>query len=112
DPTEEKVEAEWQDMVHGELVEAREGALRAFEASLARARPRLGRIEVDLSPDEAQAWLSVLNDARLALGTRLEITEDLDPGAIGSDHPEAPAYAVYWWLGWAQEHLVEALAGG
>ena len=27
-------------------------------------------------PDEVQAWLGVLNDARLVLGTRLDITED------------------------------------
>jgi hypothetical protein len=110
DPTEEEAEEEWQALVHGELVRARENALSVFAASLRRARSRLGRVEVDLSPEEAEAWLGVLNDARLALGTRLGVTEDLEPSAIRSDHPEADAYAVYWWLGWVEEHLVEALA--
>lgn len=111
DPTEESAEEEWQGLVHDDLLAGRQGALRTFRESLARARQRLGRLEVDLTEDEAEAWLSVLNDARLALGTRLEVTEDLDPGAVRHDHPEAAAYAVYWWLGWAEEHLVEALAG-
>ena len=111
DPTEESAEEDWQALVHDELVRAREDALSVFLGSLARARSRFGRLEVDLSPEEAEAWLSVFNDARLALGTRLEVTEDLDPGAVPRNHPEAAAYAVYWWLGWAQEHLVEALAG-
>jgi uncharacterized protein DUF2017 len=112
DPTEETAEAEWQDLVHSDLVEARQEALRVFGASLARARPRRGHVELDLTQEEAEAWLSVLNDVRLALGTRLQVTEDLDPSAIAGDHPDAPAYAVYWWLGWAQEHLVDALAAG
>jgi hypothetical protein len=111
DPTEEEAEEEWQALVHGELVRAREDALSVFVASLRRARQRLGRIEIDLSPEEAEAWLAVLNDARLALGTRLGVTEDLEPATIPESHPEAAAYAVYWWLGWAQEHLVEALSG-
>jgi len=52
-----------------------------------------------------------LNDARLALGTRLDVTEDLDHDLRQYD-PEDPytqALAVYLWLGWAQELLLEAI---
>ena len=33
---------------------------------------------MDLTGEEATAWLAVLNDLCLALGVRLEITEDFD----------------------------------
>ncbi len=36
---------------------------------------------VHLDPDDVQAWLAVLNDARLALGTRIGVTDDTDLGA-------------------------------
>jgi Domain of unknown function (DUF2017) len=35
--------------------------------------------EVRLDRDQAAAWLRSTNDLRLALGTRLEITEDTEP---------------------------------
>ena len=63
--------------------------------------------QIDLGPDDVQAWLGVLNDTRLVLGTRLGITEEeheLDPA-----DPDAGAYALYQWLTWVQGDLVEAL---
>lgn len=111
DPTEEKAEAEWQALVHGELVEGRHRAISTVERTLDGARPRRGHLEVTLTEDEAEAWLSVLNDARLALGTRLEVTEDLDFSGLDPDDPETAPYAVYWWLGLLEEHLVKVLSG-
>lgn len=111
DPTEEEPEAEWQRLVHGELVDGRRHALETVARTLGEARPHRGRLEVTLSEEQAEAWLSVLNDARLAFGTRLEVTEDLDPSELDPDDPETAPYAVYWWLGLLEEHLVEALAG-
>ena len=52
-------------------------------------------------------WLQVLNDVRLALGTRLGITEDepdVDPGA-----PEAEPRQLYYWLTALQDALVRAM---
>ena len=59
--------------------------------------------------DEVQlvAWLSALNDLRLVLGTRLDVTEEMD--AVPDDHPRAGAFAVYSYLGWLQEQVVAAL---
>ena len=61
-----------------------------------------------LDRDEADAWLGTLNDLRLVLGTRLEVTEDteLDPRP---DDPRAQALQVYSWLGWLQESLLHVL---
>jgi Domain of unknown function (DUF2017) len=111
DPTEEKAEAEWQELVHGELMEGRHRAVSAVQGALAGTRPHRGRLELTLTEEEAEAWLSVLNDARLALGTRLDVTEDLDFSGLDPDDPDTAPYAVYWWLGLLEEHLVEVLAG-
>lgn len=64
---------------------------------------------VRLDREGAQAWLGCLNDLRLVLGTRLEITEDDELDDVPEDDPRAQAYAVYGWLGWLQETLVLCL---
>lgn len=65
---------------------------------------------VKLSLEQADAWLSALNDVRLALGTTLGIAEDM-PDDLPEDDPRAPHLGVYHWLTWMQESLVGALAG-
>jgi hypothetical protein len=111
DPTEEAAESDWQRLVHDDLVSGRRKALASVEGTLAGATVRRGRFELTLSDDQAQDWLAVLNDARLALGTRLEVTEDLDLSGLDPDDPDTAPYAVYWWLGMLEERLIEALSG-
>ncbi|HEX6357414.1 DUF2017 domain-containing protein [Actinophytocola sp.] len=65
---------------------------------------------VKLSVDHAEAWLSAINDVRLALGTTLGVSEDM-PDDLPDDDPRAPHLGVYHWLTWMQESLVTALAG-
>jgi hypothetical protein len=66
---------------------------------------------VRLSADEAQAWLRSLNDIRLALGVRLNVTEDRDDmlARAAQGGPEAAGLWIYDWLTLLQETLVEAL---
>ncbi|TDV52230.1 DUF2017 domain-containing protein [Actinophytocola oryzae] len=64
---------------------------------------------VKLSAEQADAWLSALNDVRLALGTTLGVTEEM-PDELPDDDPRAPHLGVYHWLTWMQESLVSALA--
>lgn len=111
DPTEESAEDDWQDVVHPELVRDRLVALQTLVDTLEQGTRKRGRVEVHLEPDQAQAWLGVLNDARLALGVRLEVTEDLDLSELDADDPNTPAFAVYGWLTWLQGELVETLLG-
>jgi hypothetical protein len=111
DPTEDLAEQEWQELVHPELIRERLKALERLTETLSRVTPRKGRVEIEIDADEAQAWLGALNDARLALGTRLGVTEDLDQAELPPDHPDAAAYAVYGWLTWVQGDLVETLLG-
>ncbi len=69
-----------------------------------------GRIQ--LTGDQALAWLKALNDVRLALGVRLGVTEDFEEqwGRLKPDDPQWSAFEVYAWLGAVQESLVQALA--
>ncbi len=65
---------------------------------------------IRLTFEQAEAWLSALNDVRLALGTALDVTEDM-PDMLPEDDPRAPHLGVYHWLTWMQESLVHALGG-
>ncbi|SFB14558.1 protein of unknown function [Amycolatopsis marina] len=65
--------------------------------------------DVKLTLEQADAWLSAINDVRLALGTALDVTEDM-PDELPEDDPRAPHLGVYHWLTWVQETLVQALA--
>ena len=111
DPTEESAEQEWQELVHPELLQSRLAALELVMVTLDRAVTKRGRAEVELAPEEVEAWLGVVNDARLTLGTRLGVTEDAESEAIDPSAPEAPAHAVYGWLTWFENDLVETLLG-
>lgn len=107
DPTAETEEAEWQALVGPSLLRERLDALQLITATLERSTLDGDWWRIDLTPDEVQAWLGVLNDTRLVLGTRLGVTEeerDLDPA-----DPDAGAYALYQWLTWVQGDLVQEL---
>ncbi|TFV65329.1 UNVERIFIED_ORG: DUF2017 family protein [Bacillus sp. AZ43] len=91
--------------------ELTEESLRSGKAAdLASVRATLpdGGGEVRLDAEQAAAWLRSTNDLRLALGTRLDITEDTEPPEeIASD--EDQQLAVYYWLTALQGSLVDAL---
>jgi len=69
--------------------------------------PTGGRLRLDRP--QADAWLGTLNDLRLVLGTRLEVTEDPADAQPPEDEELAHAMQVYGWLGWLQESLLEVL---
>jgi Domain of unknown function (DUF2017) len=107
DPTAETEEAEWQALVGPSLLRERLDALELITATLGRAELVGDWWQIDLGPDEVQAWLGVLNDTRLVLGTRLGVSEEervLDPA-----DPDAGPYALYQWLTWVQSDLVDEL---
>ncbi|MEU9122685.1 DUF2017 domain-containing protein [Streptomyces sp. NPDC048506] len=67
-----------------------------------------------LKPDECRQWLGALNDLRLAIGTRLEVTDEDDGGELlrlPDSDPRKPMVMAYLWLGGLQETLVESLMG-
>ncbi|MGW0879554.1 DUF2017 domain-containing protein [Streptomyces sp. NPDC002671] len=67
---------------------------------------------LQLSPDESRQWLGALNDLRLAIGARLEITDEDDTDMLyrlPDEDPRKPMVMAYLWLGGLQETLVATL---
>jgi hypothetical protein len=64
--------------------------------------------QIPLSAEAADRWIRVLNDARLVLGTRLEVTEEWDHD-LQPDDPQVSEKAVYLWLSAVQETVVQSL---
>ncbi|HEY5832385.1 DUF2017 domain-containing protein [Streptomyces sp.] len=93
-----------------------ENDLRARKREDALAMVRVldsGGPVLKLAPGEARQWLGGLNDLRLTIGTRLEVTEDENDELYHLDDsdPRKPLVMAYLWLGGLQESLVEALTG-
>jgi Domain of unknown function (DUF2017) len=99
----------------GEFRKYTESALRSAKQEAARQMldtlPEAGG-RIQLTNEQAQAWLKALNDVRLALGVRLDVTEDYEDqwARLAADDPRWTAYEVYTWLGAVQESLVQALS--
>jgi len=66
---------------------------------------------VHLNPMAARAWITTLNDVRLAMGVRLNITQDdyEPPADLDPDGMEMAIFATYRWLSAVQDSLVTAL---
>ena len=112
DPTEDSAEREWEALVRPEILREKLEALELVVTALDAASPgRRGRLLADLSEDDVAAFLGVLNDARLALGTTFGVTDDLDLSVLDPSDPESAPYAVYGWLTYLQGELIETLLG-
>ncbi|MCT4356040.1 DUF2017 domain-containing protein [Streptomyces sp. Je 1-79] len=74
-----------------------------------------GGAVLKLTVDESRAWLGALNDLRLTIGTRLEVTDEDESGdlyRLPDSDPRKPMVMAYLWLGALQESLVETLMPG
>jgi hypothetical protein len=91
---------QYRSLVRDQLVSGRSKAL-------ATVRETLAGETLDL--EQADHWLRALNDLRLVLGTRWDVTEQLDYGKLDMDEPRGRELAVYGYLSWLQEQLVEVL---
>ena len=97
----EREEAAYRELMEDELLEGRRRSLRILADTAEADR---------LTGEQAQAWLTALNDLRLVLGTRLEVSDGTLLEDLAEDDPRAPELALYAYLSWLQEQLVEALA--
>jgi len=89
-------EAEYQGLMREDLLDRRHAAHEVMARTVDAT---------DLDGDELSAWLATLNDYRLVLGTQLDVSED-DMGGT------TPEYALYRYLSYLEEAVVEALAAG
>jgi hypothetical protein len=100
-PDDAEHEREFRDMTHDDLRRQREDALQVMSRTIEAER---------LSEEELLAWLSAINDARLVLGLRLDVTEELDISRIPDDDPRASMFGLYGYLTWLEEQAVGALS--
>lgn len=100
-PDEPEREAEYAALTRDDLLRQRLSALEIVEATIDADR---------LGEEELSAWLGALNDLRLVLGSRLGVTEETSEEGVPDDHPLAPQYALYGYLGWLEAQIVDALA--
>lgn len=84
------------------LIEAKEAAAELVLDTLPVTGGR-----VELQPEQGDVWLAALNDVRLALGTALDVSEDM-PEQLPADDPRASHLGVYHWLTYVQDGLVQA----
>ena len=94
-------EAEYRRLMAEDLLERKRATLAIVEETL--------DAEV-LDEEQLTAWMGAVNDLRLVLGTRLDVSEDMDLDELDDDDPLTPVYALYGYLGWLQEQIVAALA--
>ncbi len=76
------------------------------------AQTQQGAHELRIPVEEADQWLRTLTSVRLAVATRLGITDAEAAGELAElpdDDPRAYMLSIYDWLGFAQETLVSAL---
>jgi Domain of unknown function (DUF2017) len=90
---------EYRRLMRDDLLAGRFGDLDVIEETLQAER---------LTAEQTEAWLRALNGVRLVLGTRLDVTEDMDRPE--PDNPDAPSFAVYEYLSMLVSELVDALA--
>jgi hypothetical protein len=94
-------EAGFRALARDELLEQRLAAIDEVESSLDASR---------LTTEQADAWARSLNALRLVLGTRLDVSEDLERTSIPPEHPDAPAWLLYELLSALVDDLVNALS--
>jgi hypothetical protein len=97
----EEAESFYRQMAHDGLMSRRLAACDALE---------LASESASLSEAETMAFMGGVNDLRLVLGTRLQVTEDDDPEDIAPDDPSAGLMSAYHYLGWLLELTIDALA--
>jgi hypothetical protein len=92
----------YRSLVHDDLLGARLNAIDLLEAGLEHD-------PIVLDEEQLGTWMRTVNELRLVLGTRLDVSEEDELGRL--DSSDAPLYGAYAWLGVLLEDLVHAATG-
>lgn len=88
------------------IIDAKRGAAHALLAAVPE-----GGGKVSLTPEQADTWLTAVNDVRLALGTMLGVKAGDTDEEVDPEDPRAGHLGVYHWLTWMQDSLLAAILG-
>ncbi len=100
-PDDEDRQTEYRLLVHDELRSSHLEALAALEEHAGAER---------LDEGQLMAWMRALNEVRLVLGTRLDVSEEGHERPLDDSDPRWEAFAVYDYLTHLQAEIVEALS--
>ncbi len=100
-PDDEDRQTEYRLLVHDELLSSHLGALAVLEETADADR---------LEEDQLLAWMRAINEVRLVLGTRLDVTEEGDERPSSPRDPRMSAFAVYDYLTYLQGEIIEVLS--
>jgi hypothetical protein len=106
---------EFRRLTEADLRATKRGALTQIVTDLvaSESQQRGGSVRLDLEAAAAAGWLPALTDVRLALGTRIGVTEDMEDErmSLPVDSPRYAEIATYDWMSWLQDAMVRALTG-
>jgi hypothetical protein len=94
----------YRDLAHDSLADHKRGTAETALRTLGDKGPWHG----SLSEEERDAWMVLLTDLRLVLGTRLDVDEEKMSMEPDPTDPEQWPLALMHYLGWLQESLVKA----
>ena len=100
-PEDEARQAEYALLVREELLDSHLAALATLEETVDAQR---------LDEEQLLAWMRALNEVRLVLAARLEVTEEGDERPTDPSDPRAAPFAIYDYLTWLQGEIIDALA--
>jgi hypothetical protein len=98
-PDDPEAQAEFELLVRDELVSSRLAAIDQVEATLDAQ---------EIDDEQLHAWMQAVNAVRLVLGTILDVSEEDSAAEIDDDHPDAGTWALYSYLSFLLDQLVEA----
>lgn len=101
--TDEERSREYAALARDELVASKRAALEVVMSSFDR---------LEITSDELHSIMRALNDLRLVLGTRLDVSEDQPGPPPGTPAQELPAWHAYERLGMLVAMCVRVLSGG
>ena len=101
-PNDPDRQTEYRLLAHTELMDSHLAALATLEESVGANH---------LDEEQAHAWMRAINEVRLVLGVRLDVTEEGSERPTSPDDSRLPAFAAYDYLSLLQSELVEALGG-
>ncbi len=96
-PDDPEKDAGYQVLARDQLVDQRRNAADTLQATADNDI---------LTEEELAQWMSVINDARLVLGTRLDVSEDSE---LDIDDPNFELYLIYEDLGYLLDSIVKVM---
>ena len=97
-PDDPELDAGYQILAREQLIDGRKEAIELLRRSADAEQ---------VTAEQLTAWMGIVNDLRLVLGTRLDVSED--DTEIDFDDPNVDAYIAYHELGLVLSEIVDAL---